>query len=440
MTTAGTTRAVLEALTPAQVRSVAQADAPINFWHGSISSGKTIGSLLAWLIYVSHAPRGGELVVVGRTRESIARNVFGPLSDPSLFGALALQVSYTPGAPTGKILGRTVHVLGASDARSENVLRGLTCAGAYVDEATLVSEAFWTQLLGRMRVTGARIFATTNPDGPAHYLRKQVIARADELGYRVFKFQLADNRANLDDAYYERVQKQYTGLWYRRFILGDWVQAQGAVYETWDESRHVIPAAALPRMDQVLTVGVDYGDVHPTRGYLLGIGPDTTPAGGYRLYVLSEWAPGPGTIGQHSTSLRQWLAGQPEPWRHPEWVAVDSAAASFKRQLFHDGMVGVRNAHKNVLAGIRTVGGLLGVDKLVVADTCTHLIDRLPGYVWDEKAAARGETKPVKDADDEVDALRYAVYTSRLDWQDLIPLAPAAAPDQDQEDDTHAAS
>jgi hypothetical protein len=413
-------------LAPKQIESISHADARVNLYTGSIRSGKTIASLIAWLHYVAHAPSGGALVIVGRTRESIARNLFGPLTDPSLFGAVAQHVRYNAGAPTATILGRTVHVLGASDARAEMVLRGLTVAGAYVDEATLVSEAFWTQLLGRMSVPGARLFATTNPDGPAHWLKRQVVDRATELGYRVFQFRLADN-THLDPAYVAQITREYVGLWYRRFILGEWVQAAGAIYDMWDPARHVAPAATFPTMERILAAGVDYGDTHATRGYLIGIGPDTRPGhtGEHRLYVLSEWAPGRMTVGEHSTSLRSWLAGQPEAWRNPAWVAVDPAAASFRHQLFHDGMTNVRNAHNSVLPGIRTMAALLATEKIVVADTCTHLIERLPGYVWDPKATARGEDAPIKADDDEADAWRYAVHTARLDWRDLIPLAPA---------------
>ncbi|WP_236683696.1 PBSX family phage terminase large subunit [Demequina flava] len=439
MTNVSDSLAVLQSfLSPRQLWSIARSTARVNLWTGSIRSGKTIASLLRWLIFIATAPRGGELVVIGRTRESIARNVFGPLKDPSLFGPLAAHVEYTAGAPTATILGRTIHVLGASDSRAEAVLRGLTVAGAYVDEATLVAEAFWTQLIGRMSVRGAQLFATTNPDGPAHWLKKQVVDRVDELGYRVFQFRLTDN-THLDADYVSQICREYTGLWYRRFILGEWVQAAGAVYEQWDPDRHVIRAHELPTMDRVLTAGVDYGDEHATRGYLIGIGPDTREDhnGEHRLYVLAEWAPGKGTIGQRSTSLRQWLAGQPhDKWRTPEWVSVDSAAAAFKNQLFHDGVPGVRNAHKAVLPGIQAIAGLLAVNKLVVADTCEQLINRIPGYVWDDKATKRGDTAPVKADDDEADALRYGVYTTRIDWRPLIPIAPAmdTAPGNDTDD------
>lgn len=437
--TAAAVTAVLAGFSPRQVWSIATATARVNLWVGAIRSGKTIASLLAWLLYVRKAPTSGALVVVGRTRESIARNVFGPLSDPAIFGRFAGLVSYTAGAPTAQVLGRTVHVLGASDARAEAVLRGLTVAGAYVDEATLVAEAFWTQLLGRMSVPGARLFATTNPDGPAHWLKRQVVDRADKLGYRVFRFRLADN-THLGAAYVAQITREYVGLWYRRFILGEWVQADGAVYDAWDESRHVIDPDDVPDDVRVLALGVDYGDVHPARGYLLGIGPDTRDGhdGEHRLYVLDEWAPGAMTIGEHSADLRRWLATRRAPaWCEPEWVAYDHAAASFGHQLWHDGMTNVMKAHKAVLPGIRTVAALLATDRLVVTRSCRHLVARLPGYVWDKKAADKGITQPVKADDDEADALRYAVYSTRHLWRDLVPLAPAEddAPGAGADDD-----
>lgn len=426
---AATMAAILAGFSPRQVWSIVRATARVNVWVGAIRSGKTIASLLAWLLFVRSAPTTGALVVVGRTRESVARNVFVPLQDRAIFGRFAMLVSYTAGAPTGTILGRTVHVLGASDARAEMVLRGLTVAGAYVDESTLVAEAFWTQLLGRMSVPGARLFATTNPDGPAHWFKKQVVDRAAELGYKVFRFTLVDN-IHLAAEYVAQISREYVGLWYRRFILGEWVQAAGAVYESWDEKRHVIKADTIPEMHRVLTLGADYGTVHATRGYLLGIGPDTRQGhdGEHRLYVLDEWAPGSMTIGEHSADLQRWLAARPA-WT-PEWIAYDHASATFGLQLFHDGHSNVMKAHKQVLPGIRTVAALLAVDKLVVSDRCRYLIEKLPGYVWDEKATKRGETAPVKADDDECDALRYATYSSRQYWRDLIPLAPAfdAAP------------
>src|SRR5690606_1012549 len=135
-------------LSPRQIESIATSTARVNLWHGAIRSGKTFASLLRWLAYVAtEAPLGGELVVIGRTRESIGRNVLAPLADPALFGPAAAHVHYTPGSPTATVLGRRVHVIGASDAKAEKVLRGLTCAGALVDELTVIAHGFFVQLL-----------------------------------------------------------------------------------------------------------------------------------------------------------------------------------------------------------------------------------------------------------------------------------------------------
>jgi PBSX family phage terminase large subunit len=421
-------------LSPKQVQSIAWATARVNLWQGSIRSGKTIGSLVKWLEFVANAPRGGELVMVGRTREAIARNVFGPLMDPSLFGSMTGMVKYTAGAPTATILGRRIHVIGASDASAVKVIQGLTVAGAYVDEASLLSEAFWTMLLGRMSVPGSQMFATTNPDGPAHWLKKQVVDRAVELGYRVFRFRLDDNAwlTTHNPEYVAQIKREYVGLWYRRFILGEWVQAEGAVYDMWDPSRHVVKRQALPPMERVLALGVDHGTTNPTRGLLIGLAER-------KLWALDEWSPATGlTDGRQSQLLRAWMAGRdPESWQRPEWVYVDPAAASFKMQLFHDGMTSVANAHNDVLAGIRTVASLLATDRLAISEDCPNLIEQLPGYAWDPKKTAEGVDKPLKVDDHEVDALRYGVHSPRVLWRSQIPTATAAdtAPGADAHDD-----
>lgn len=432
------TTALLDAapveLAPKQLNSVIDAvrnQSKVTLWEGAVRSGKTIGSLLAFLILVATASRRGEIVVIGRTRESVARNVFGPLMDPTLFGPLAKLVSYTSGAPTAKILGRTVHVMGASDARAEAVLRGLTVAAAYVDEATLVSEQFWMQLLARCSVPGAKVYATTNPDGPSHWFKKKVVDRMPELGYTRHSFLLDDNLYLLREnpEYVAQLKREYRGLWYRRFILGQWVQADGAVYDMWDEKRHVIKHAKLPAMERVLAMGIDHGTTNPTRGILLGVG-----AG--RLWAIDEWAPTTGLPDvTQSALLRAWLAKrEPEPWRFPEWVYLDPAAASFKAQLFSDGLVPAP-AHNAVLPGIRTVSSLLATDRLIVSDRCTNLIEYIPGYVWDSKATDKGEDKVVKENDHEADALRYGVHSSRAFWRDAVPLVTAGpgAPGADEE-------
>ncbi|MCI0685853.1 MAG: terminase family protein, partial [Sporichthyaceae bacterium] len=396
----------------AQERSIAHSTARINVWSGAVRSGKTIASLLRFLMFVASAPRGGHLIVCGKTLDTVARNVFGPLMDPAITGPVCALVKYTRGASTATILGRHIEVITANDARAEGRLRGLTCAGAYVDEATLLPEAFWNQLLARLSVPGAQLFATTNPDGPGHWLRKKFLLRAGELDLRSWHFTLADNPA-LDPAYVKALKLEYVGLWYRRFILGQWCLAEGAIYDMWDPARHVVDE--LPAIARWIGLGVDYGTVNPFAALVLGLGVDN------RLYLTNEWrydsrlAHRQLTDVEYSQRLRGWLDELPVPGTsltgvRPEWTVVDPSAASFVTQLYRDGLTPTL-ADNSVLDGIRTVSSLLASGRLRVHSLCTGWVEEVPGYSWDEDKALKGEDAPVKAEDHSLDGGRYVIRT-----------------------------
>ncbi|MFF2367191.1 PBSX family phage terminase large subunit [Streptomyces sp. NPDC058122] len=407
-----------------QLRSIGQATARINLWHGSVRSGKTIASLLAFVIAVATAGPSGLIIVVGRSLQTIERNVLEPLQDRALFGPLARHIVHTRGATTATILGRTVHLIGAADARAEGRLRGLTAQLAYVDEATLLPEAFWTQLLARLSVPGARLYATTNPDSPRHWLKVGYLDRLAELDMRAWHFKLADN-PSLSPEYVAALAAEYTGLWRKRMIDGAWVVAEGAIYSEWDEDRHVVDE--LPTMRRHW-LGIDYGTTNPFSAVLLGMGDDD------RLYAVAEWrfdsraAHRSMTDAQYSAAVRAWLADYRPPGAPagtgkgvtPEWTFVDPSAKSFSTQLWHDDHTGVARADNTVADGIRSVAALLAADLLFVHRSCDGLLGELPGYSWDPKASERGEDAPLKVDDHSVDALRYAIHSTAHEWRHLL--------------------
>ncbi|WP_328683151.1 PBSX family phage terminase large subunit [Streptomyces sp. NBC_00343] len=417
--TARSTQFLLEHFSPRQIRSIAAANRWINLWEGAVSSGKTIASAWAWLLFVPEASTAGELVMIGKTRDAVYRNVLQPMMNPEIFGELAAQIDYTPGAPTCRIFGRLVHVIGANDVKSENKIRGMTCAGAYVDEATLLLEPFWDMLLTRMRAPGARIYASTNPDSPAHWLKAEFIDNTvRRASMKVFSFALDDN-IHLGAEYIERTKQMYSGLFYKRFILGEWCVAEGAIYSMFDDSRHVVDI--VPTIARWIALGVDYGTANPLHAILVGLGTDG------RLYVTSEWRyDGRTSMHQltdteYSEQIRGWLSTLRPPGAattgvHPDYVVVDPSAASFIQQLHRDRLTPYP-ADNSVLDGIRTVSSLLATGRLLIHRSCTELIKEIQGYVWDPKAALLGEDKPLKLNDHGVDALRYALQTTESLWR-----------------------
>lgn len=401
-------------LSDKQARSIREAVARINLWHGSVRSGKTTSSVIAWLHFIATAPPG-DLLMVGKTKDTLERNiVHGEMA--TLLGDLHRKaVEHTRGANTAIILGRLVYLVGANDAKAESRIRGATLVGAYVDEASLVPEGFWAMLLSRLSVPGARLYATTNPDSPNHWLKRDFLDNA-ELDLASWHFVLDDNPA-LDPTYVANLKAEYTGLWYQRFVLGLWVLAEGAIYDMFDTGRHV--TKALPAM-HAWWLGVDYGTTNPLVALLIGHGHDD------RLHVAREWRWDSRrrrrqlTDAQYSTALRKWLTNPAGELLDMERTFVDPSAASFIAQLWQDGWPGVHGADNTVDDGIRSVASLLGGDRLRVHDSCTGLIDEMLGYVWDPKAQQRGEDRPLKVDDHGPDALRYAVMGTRRVWRRWI--------------------
>ncbi|MYS72098.1 PBSX family phage terminase large subunit [Streptomyces sp. SID5926] len=405
-----------------QIRSVAESTTKISCWEGAIRSGKTIASLLKWLIFIANAPTTGELVMIGKTSQTIHRNLFLPMQDPALFGPIASLIHYTPGAPTAIILGRVVHVIGANDAKSEPKIRGMTVCGAYVDEVTLVPQIFFEQLYGRMSVRGAQLLCTTNPDNPAHWFMRDWLSQAGKKPVSRFSFTIDDNPF-LDEDYVADMKASHEGLFYRRFILGEWVAAEGAIYDSWDRDRHIVSSLPRDGIHKWISLGVDYGTSNPFHAVLLGLGRDR------KMYAAAEWryearqTKKQLTDTEYSQRLRAWLAEVPGIGAvRPQFVTVDPSAASFVTQLKRDKLTPTP-AKNDVMDGIRVVSSLLAANKLLVHESCKALIQEIGGYSWDDKAALRGEEQPLKVADHGVDALRYGIFTTRPLWQRQLALA-----------------
>lgn len=432
---------------------------------GAIRSSKTISTLLLWIKFIRTGP-AGSLAMIGRTERAVIDNLIMPLQE--MLGPKRVVLNRGLGIVT--VLGRVVNIYGANDEQARTKIQGLTLAGAYVDEGANIPESFFNMLRSRLSVPGAMLYLTCNPDGPKHWLKVNWLDRAEHHLDKHGKLHhnTADNRLPIwrvtflldDNVALLRSNPQFVAdlkaswppgsMFYRRYILSEWVSAEGAVYGVWNAEQMTLTASRLPRIEQVLIAALDYGTTHDTRAYLLGMtrvniglngrpdwestkrGVDSSRSR-YVLIVIDEFAPDTGTVGEHAALFEAWLDLN-SSYGIPDWIAIDPAAATFKAELFARGRADVINAHNAVVSGIQTVASLLYAGRLfVVGDRCPHLLDGIPSYMWSVKATERGKTEPIKENDDEVDAFRYAVYTSRASWREQIPLAPIQSYDSEDE-------
>lgn len=382
-----------------QVLSIREADARLNIWQGAVRSGKSFASLYRFLHFLRCGPEG-PLIIVGRTTRTITTNIIDPLRD-----ILGDHVKYWIGKGELNIFGRKIYAVSANDARAEAKIRGSTYVGAYVDEMTLIPESFVKMLLSRLSMEGAKLFGTTNPDSPYHWLKRDFIDRSDELNLKTWEFKLEDN-PSLGQEFVKQIKSEYAGLWYQRFIEGRWVQAEGAIYDFFDPSIHCIdnPAHAA----SFYIAGVDYGTTNPFACVLVGVNFEKFP----NMWIEDEYffssrvAQRQKTDYEYAEDLVKFLSN-----RHVKAVYIDPSAASFKLELQKRGMTNLFDAENEVSDGIRLVAQYLTQGTLKVTRKCKNLIAEFQSYVWDERSKLTGIDKPLKENDHCLDALRYAIYT-----------------------------
>ena len=383
-------------LSPKAILSIRDSTRRINIWHGAVRSSKTINSIIRFLEFIATAPPG-DILISGKTERTVYRNILRPIQ--GIVGPGNFHYARNTGECT--IAGRLCYVAGANDERAEEKIRGMTLIGAYVDEATVLPESYFRMLGTRLSLPGAKMFVTTNPDSPFHWLYTDYIQNPD-IDAAVFHFTLDDNPA-LSEEYKAALKAEYSGLWYQRFILGLWVQAEGAVYDMWDESKHVLDEP--PGRAEAYYVAIDYGTSNPTVFGLFGVR-------GKVAWMEREYYYDPGKTGrqktdaEYSEDLARFLDGIV-----PRAIIVDPSALSFKVQLRRDGFENVRNADNSVIDGIRTQSSMLHQGRYFVLRCCTRTIEEYGAYVWDAKAQQRGEDKPVKENDHSKDAERYFLHT-----------------------------
>lgn len=419
------------------------ADARWNIWEGAVRSSKTIGSIYKWLEYVRQAPPGG-LLMVGKTQRTLKRNVIDPIID--MVGKR--RAHYREGAGELDLFGRTIYCAGAPDERAAATIQGMTLLGAYGDELTTYPESFFDMLGTRMSLRGAKFFATCNPASKNHWLYKKHLTRSrlhidqkgklhrsdgdDRLNMHRFSFTLDDN-PYLDSEFVAELKRMYSGLFYRRYILGEWCLAEGAVFDTFDPEpggAHVV--TELPLITRWISLGIDYGTTNPFHAVMLGLGEDG------RLYVVRDWRYDSRkhhrklTDVEYSQRVRGWLQKIEHPGMgatvkgvRPEWTVVDPSAASFVRQLYLDGLT-PRLADNEVLPGIMTLSSLMALGLLRIHVSCVDLIDEIAGYAWDDEASEKGLDEPLKIDDHGPDALRYGVHTTEALWRPHLALQLAA--------------
>lgn len=375
---------------------------------GAIRSGKTVSMSLSFVMWAMSSFNGQNFAMCGKTIGSFRRNVLFWLK--LMLKSRGYHVEDHRADNLVVItLGETenfFYIFGGKDERSQDLIQGLTLAGVFFDEVALMPESFVNQATGRCSVDGSKYWFNCNPDGPYHWFKTEWIDKRKDKHLLYLHFTMDDN-LSLSEQIKARYRSMYTGVFYKRYIEGLWCMAEGIIYDMFDEHRHVLKIKEFFQLliDGNRYISIDYGTQNATAFLLWNKGVDGVWYCIREYYYSGRDEGKQKTDAEYADDLEEWLDGT-----KVKALIVDPAAASFIAELRKRGYK-VLKAKNDVEDGIRMVGTMLNQDKIKFSSACVNTQKEFASYVWDEKAAQRGEDKPVKQKDHAMDALRYFVAT-----------------------------
>lgn len=382
---------------------------------GAIRSGKTVSMSLSFVFWAMENFNGENFIMAGKTISSFQRNVLTNLK--TMLRSRGYHCIHHISGETPNMLevsrkGVTnyFYIFGGKDEGSQDLVQGITAAGAFFDEVALMPESFVNQATGRCSVEGAKWWFNCNPGGPLHWFKINWIDKCRQKKLLYLHFTMDDN-LSLSEKIKAKYRSMYAGVFFLRYIKGLWKTAEGLIYTMFTDANLYDQLDERTRHISSKVIAVDYGTTNPC--VFLETWDD-----GETIWVEREYrwdsrseearrsANPQKTDAQYADDMAVFMGDRPADQC---LIIVDPSAASFIQELRSRGWV-VKEADNEVLDGIRKVGALYAKRQIRInRNNCKGLISETQSYVWDDKAAERGEEKPVKQLDHGPDALRYRV-------------------------------
>ena len=364
-------------------------------WAGAIRSGKTWGLTLAQLVHGLRygCPEAAPGVIAGRRMETVSANLL-PLYREH---AATLGLSYRKSGASLTVGPLRFRLFGANNELAASALQGLTASSVLLDEVALMPRSFVDECVARSSLDHSRIFATANPEGPQHFVKRDFI----DAGRCWFLPAYLDDNPHVSDAVKDRYAGMFDGHVAARKLRGEWAGAVGLVFSRW-----TLAPDDLPMPGGVWDVGADWGTATVTAAVQVAQLSDVS-GGSWLVWDEYYWdAEATGaqrTVEEHAAAIAELYRRAVRPGE----LVLDPSATALRLALRRN--LGLRNhaGDNDVLNGIAEVDYLLSSGRLMIHPRCVNLIRELQLYAWDDKMQSDGVDRPVKRNDHAIDAMRY---------------------------------
>lgn len=320
--------------------------------------------------------------------------------------------------------------LDITDPKVAGHIKSMNLSGAWIDEATEISEETYLLITGRVRRKTApmhQVRLASNPAGRDWVWRwffdpQRKPAFQKNLGISMSTF---DN-THLDKDVVANWVATYPADWADRYLHGHFSDFSDLIYKEFSDHTHVWnpmqPHAVFggegnPPLDWPIIIGMDIGsdtEHDPWSIALIAVAPDG------RLYQFDEVYGNGLLISRIAEELFYKLEGRPRPD-----VAYDYAQRQCAMELAECGIDGTP-AIKEVQPGIFKTAQYMHLDdrlrnpfhegpspRYFVSQRCQHTIAELTAYQWAKDRSGIPTGKPAHDHSHSPDAVRYAIHTFR---------------------------
>lgn len=374
---------------------------------GAVRSGKTSLMMVGFVDDAMTRFNGRRFGICGKTVDSATKNIVQPYMAMQ-YAQKSYRIKWSRTDKTMTVskggITNVFEVFGGKDESSYALIQGRTLAGCLIDEVVLQPRSFVDQAMIRCSVTGAKVWFSCNPAAPSHWFYTDWIKKADkgEINAKHIHFVLRDN-PGLSEETIQRYEKSFSGVFYQRYVLGEWVAAEGLVYPFFSAGQDAyLFHGDASHVDGQFYVSIDYGTHNPCsmglwvihNGKALRIKESYFDSRAERVQRTDE---------EHYAELERLTKGY-----YIQAVVVDPSAASFIETIRRHGRYLVIPADNDVLNGIRCVASLMQAGLVIIHESCAASRREFGLYSWDDKAK---EDRVVKENDHAMDDIRYFCYT-----------------------------
>ena len=371
-----------------------KADHRWNFKVGAVRSGKTYADFYVIPKRIrARIGLPGLVFIFGVSKSTIERNILEPMR--TIWGDR--YVGEINSENVAQLFGETVYCLGCEKVSQVAKIRGASIKYAYGDEVAEWNPDVFELLKSRLDKEYSVFDGALNPESPLHWLKDFLDSDADiyQQHYTIF-----DNPF-LPPSFIKNLCHEYEGtIFYDRYILGEWVLAEGLVYPNFDNTFPTVERKYIRYM-----ISMDYGIQNATAILLWGYFQGSWYAV-REFYHSGRETNDQKTDEEYYNELDKLAGGLPI-----ERIIIDPSAASFIALIRRKGKYKVRTASNEVLEGIMHTSSCL-VDKTILFnDCCERTIQEFGLYSWMPDSAT---DQPIKENDHAMDAVRYFVETERI--------------------------